>query len=329
MAIRKRTQSLVQVALALAGAALAVWMVVRIGTDEIGRQLSRAGFELGFLLVAYAAGTIVIAFPWRTLLSPGDRPGLAATAVSRFVASGANAVLPFFGFAGEPLRLLWIAPEARARGIAALVVDRLFFTGAGALLLLVAAMLAPAAGLPIAFAVAGAVTALVMLVILVLAAWSARETRVAWRIYRVVRRLRRRPAQAPPGVREDVDARMQEILRGGQRRLWAVLLVHILGRLLLASELYVALFVLEVQVSPDEALILAAAPIATGIIASSVPSQIGVQEGGVALVAAALGLGPAVGLAVVLLQRVRQVFTVGLAFGLLFARPRRCSDPAR
>ena len=65
------------------------------------------------------------------------------------------------------------------------------------------------------------------------------------------------------------------------------------------------------------------------MVGSFVPGQIGLQEGASALVAAALGIGPATGIALVFLQRLRQLVFVPLAGLLIAVVPYgpRTSDP--
>ncbi|HEY3494277.1 MAG TPA: hypothetical protein VGK73_06310, partial [Polyangiaceae bacterium] len=73
---------------------------------------------------------------------------------------------------------------------------------------------------------------------------------------------------------------------------------------------------------PEQALVLAVVPIALSFFFSSVPGLIGVQEGAQTLVASALGLAPAAVLALVLLQRFRQLVFAALMPVLLgLARP--------
>jgi hypothetical protein len=73
-----------------------------------------------------------------------------------------------------------------------------------------------------------------------------------------------------------------------------------------------------VPVDVQKTLIFIAIPVALSVVGTFVPGQIGLQEGASALVAAALGIGPATGIALVFLQRLRQLVFVPLA-GLLIA----------
>ena len=90
------------------------------------------------------------------------------------------------------------------------------------------------------------------------------------------------------------------------------------ARLLLAAEIYAGLRILGARVGIMGTLIFIAIPVGLSVIGTFVPGQIGLQEGASALVAAALGIGPATGIALVFLQRLRQLVFVPLA-GLLIA----------
>src|SRR6185503_13351615 len=96
------------------------------------------------------------------------------------------------------------------------------------------------------------------------------------------------------------------------------LALHVCARLLLAAEIYAGLQILGAHVGPLATIIFIAIPVALSVIGTFVPGQIGLQEGASALVAAALGIGPATGIALVFLQRLRQLVFVPLA-GLLIA----------
>jgi hypothetical protein len=132
----------IRILLALVGIALIVWLAARIGPAAIARRFSAVGFDVGWVAVPYLVGSAIGALPWVWLLPEQGRPGLAAAIKGRLAASGANALLPFFALAGEPARLLWLRPELRALGTAALVVDRVVYNSASAVFLLIGAAVA-------------------------------------------------------------------------------------------------------------------------------------------------------------------------------------------
>src|SRR5262245_36303321 len=141
MLMHHRSKSVLRVVGILLGLVFVVVGVKWTGVGAIKTALSRVGVNIGWMFAAYAAGTAVAAAPWRKLMPGWMRPSWGATVVSRFAASGLNALVPFFGM-GEAARLLWLPRGERSPGLAALVVDRLLFIAAGMPILVVAALAA-------------------------------------------------------------------------------------------------------------------------------------------------------------------------------------------
>jgi hypothetical protein len=294
------------------GVTLVVVFVARVGPGRLASELAQAGPHALWLLVTYGVGTALGAFPFGRLLPPSLRPSAWALIQGRFAASTANALLPFFGVAGEPSRLLWLPPEGHARGIAAIVVDRILYNASNGMLLMAGALVAagftslPAELAAIACAL-GALTVGVTAAGFVLVARAG----VGRRLHALLlRMLGERYAREDFG--RAVDSALIETVRGPQRPLAYGLVVHLVARAVLVLEVPVGLLVLDAGASVAQAVVLAVVPIAVSFAFSSIPSQLGVQEGAQTLVAGAIGLDPTVVLAVVLLQRFRQ-----LAFALL------------
>jgi hypothetical protein len=128
---------------------------------------------------------------------------------------------------------------------------------------------------------------------------------------------------------DPIDSGLHALLTGSRAPLAGGFALHVCARLLLAAEIYAGLQILGVRVGVLGTLIFIAIPVGLSVIGTFVPGQIGLQEGASALVAAALGIGPATGIALVFLQRLRQLVFVPLA-GLLIALVPygpRTSDP--
>jgi hypothetical protein len=287
----------------------------RVGISAIGRELSRLGPSAILILVPYAVGTSIAALPWARLLPTALRPGLGATVASRFAASGSNALLPFFGVAGEPTRLLWLPPAARARGLAAIVVDRVLYNSASALLLLCAAFAASATRLSTNLRTAAGAIAVLTLLVTVGGGWIVARAGVGQKLSRILRKLLGGSRDQRFGA--DVDRALQQSLTGNHAALASGLLLHFMGRVALAAETYVALRSLQAPATLADALVLATAPIASALFASSIPSQLGVQEGVLTLTCHALGLSTVLGITLALLVRLRQLVFVSLTPVLL------------
>ncbi|HEY7376841.1 MAG TPA: lysylphosphatidylglycerol synthase domain-containing protein [Polyangia bacterium] len=296
------------------------------GVGAIRKALSQVGGNIVWMFAAYAAGTAVAAVPWRKLFPRWRQPSWGATVTSRFAASGINALLPFFGL-GEAARLLWLPRAERTPGLAALVVDRLLFLAAGIPILVVAALAARRVpGVPPGYEAAALISAgAIALAVAAVAVGAARGRLVGklrWAL--VVFGMPPAPAERASGegsTADDghpVDRGLRALLTGARAPIASGLALHLCARLLLAAEIYAGLQILGARVGLLGTLIFIAIPIGLSVIGTFVPGQIGLQEGASALVAAALGIGPATGIALVFLQRLRQLVFVPLA-GLLVA----------
>jgi uncharacterized membrane protein YbhN (UPF0104 family) len=310
----------------LVGGALAALLVHRVGIGALRSALSRVGPEFVWMVVAYGAATAVSALPWGMLIPRSARPSWLAVIATRFAASGLNALLPFVGV-GEAGRLLWMTKSNWPQGTAAIVADRLLFLTSGALLILGAAGVAAGMpALPRVLDLIGALVAVAIAAVSVALGAIAARGNLARRGAALLRRLGlRRPAPAATGVAgEDAgnlplwDTALRDLLSGPKRRLLAGLMVHLAARLLFALEVYAGLRALALPAGWRETIIMSAVPIVLSVVGSFIPSQLGVQEACQALIAGALGIGPAGGLALVLLQRARQMLFIALS-GLLMA----------
>jgi glycosyltransferase 2 family protein len=319
---RGRRWSFARVLLVAGGLLLVALFVSRVGADRVATELARAGPSALWLLVPYVAGTAIGAFPFALLLPPSLRPTTWALVQGRFAASTANALLPFFGVMGEPSRLLWLPAEGQARGVAAILVDRILYNAANGLILVGGAAVAGAMSTLPATLVAGAlVIGVLTLATTAGGLFVVARFGVGRRLQALMKRALGERYSAHPDFGADVDGFVVEVVRGPKGRLVQGVAVHLVSRALLALEVAAGLLVLHAGASTAQAIILAVVPIALSFVFSSIPSQIGVQEGAQTLVAGAIGLDPTLVLAVVLLQRARQlVFAALLPFLLAGAR---------
>ena len=237
-----------------------------------------------------------------------------AVVSSRFAASGLAALLPFFGL-GEAGRLLWMPRFAWSSGTAAIVVDRLIYLVAGALFLFAAAGSARSLGsLPPQLVNGAVVVALAILAVSSAIALVAARGQLGRAWNRLCATFAPRRPRAPGAW----EPSLREMLVGPRRTLLAGLSIHLASRLLFALEIYAGLRLLGLPSGWRVTAIFAAVPVALSVAGTFIPGQLGLQEGVQALVAAALGFGPAAGLTLVLLQRVRQLLFVPLS-GVLIA----------
>jgi hypothetical protein len=346
MLMHHRSKSILRVVGIVLGLAFVIVGVKWTGVGAIRAALGRVGLNITWMFAAYAAGTAVAAVPWRELFPAADRPSWGATLTSRFAASGLNALVPFFGL-GEAARLMWVGRRERSPGLAALVVDRLLFLAAGTPILLVGALAATRVpAVPRSYELGVLISAAIILIAVAVVTAGAARGRLAgklrWALVLFgvppVRNVaggaqsngRSQGDAADPDAIDPIDRGLRGLLMGPRAPIAGGFALHLCARLLLAAEIYAGLRILGTHVGVMETLIFIAIPVGLSVIGTFVPGQIGLQEGASALVAAALGIGPATGIALVFLQRLRQLVFVPLA-GLLLALvpygPRRTPDP--
>jgi uncharacterized membrane protein YbhN (UPF0104 family) len=250
------------------------------------------------------------------------RPSLGDTLRSRLAASGLNALLPLVG-AGEVVRLLWLRRSAWSEGAAALVADRAMFAMASAAWVVAGAVatgFAPGVGdrlAPAALAAALAQVAMAAAVAVVARNGKTLAIMQRWgaKLWNRVTDLSSDEGQMASRAAE-MDVALQRLFRD-PRRLALAALIHVAGRGFMTLEIYLALRALDVPVGLPQVLVLAAVPVALAFLGAAIPSQMGLAEGALAGVTAALGLGAHAGLALVLLQRARQLLFVPVTMILL------------
>lgn len=311
---RARALRLVALAAALA---IMVFLVARLGPAQIVDELHHVGADAAWLLVIYAAGTAVGAFPYYILFARDERPSVRSALVGRFAASGINVILPLFGMGGEPTRLLWLPTARRTIGIAAIIVDRLTYAVASAVFLVGGALAAiELADLPASYAIGGLIGAGVLLAFAFGAIYLVSRHGIGDRLHRLVVRLRRRSIPENGRIGAAIDREIETIV---SRRSGVLLAIGIglVARALLGAEIVIAFHLLGVDLGLAEAYTFAAVPVLLTIVGAVVPGQLGLQEGSQALVAKAIGIDPSTAVAAVLLTRVRQLVTAGMAWALV------------
>jgi hypothetical protein len=320
-----------------AGIALVAFTVRRVGWRTVVEAVAGVGPGILWLVAANAAATVLMGLPWWLLLPREERPSPGAAIVSRFAATGLNALLPLLAI-GEITRLLWVRREQRPAAIAAIVVDRLMFVVASAAAVFVGAvaiLFIPAAPGRLGWVAAGFAAALLVATAVALRI-GARRDPVAWlrRVVRPARKLLARlhaedgdggGASAGAGGEDRTDAALHRILRGPRGTLALALALHLAARVFVTLEVYAAVTLLGREIGAAASLVLAAVPLAMGVVSSVVPGQLGVQETAQGAIAALIGLGGATGVLLVLLQRVRQLLMLPLTFAALAMRPQSVS----
>lgn len=244
---------------------------------------------------------------WRALLPPAMRPGTGFMTLLRWYRESAAALLPAGGLVGQAAaaRLLMrrgvpgdVAGATATVDVTMEAVSQLFFTLAGILLLLAGG----GDGGMTLFALAGLGIAAAGAVVMV----ALQRRLPAALIERGLARLARRFPKIRPSVVHDLQAAILT-LHADPRRLVAAVVWHTLAWVIGALEVAGVLWLLGVEVSLADALVIEALSQALRNAGFLLPGSIAVQEGAIVASAALVGVPAGPALALALVRRGREV----------------------
>jgi len=229
----------------------------------------------------------------------------------RWLGESVNTLLPVAQVGGEVVRarLLALRGMAATDAGASVVADmtiglltQVVFTVMG-----LAALAALLGGNDLVWPLAGGIVVMTMLAIGFYAAQRrGLFARVAVRLEAAIGPNRLVPAD---GARR-LDAAVQAVYRR-PTVVWRAALWRLVGWLMGAGEIWLAMHFMGVPMGPAEALALESLGQALRGLAFVVPAALGIQEGGLVLVGGLLGLSPESALALALIKRVREI-TLGI-----------------
>jgi putative membrane protein len=313
----------------IGGGGLLVWLLVRQNWSELGPTLMAVGPGIVWIALFHLVPMVMDTTGWRLLLPRANRPGFTRLLAMRWYGESVNALLPAAQIGGDLLRgrLAYIegvpGPAAAASIIADLalsVVTLAVFVVFGAILLGVSAR----TSLAVAMLVTGASLGAISLVgVYLFRRFGPPDRLLRW----FTRHL---PQSAVLALAGHASA-LHDALRGitTDRQAVAVsagwqLAAWIAG----TGEIWLALYFLGRPVSVVDAIVLESLLQAIRNAAFPVPGALGVQDGGLMLLAPLVGVGPDIGLAVSLLKRARETLlgVPGLAVLYLRSGPRQRSS---
>jgi putative membrane protein len=292
----------------IAGAALLVWLLAQQEWSTFGPALLAVGWGMAAIALFHVVPMLLDAAGWRCLLPQAHRPTLSSLLEMRWYAESVNALLPVAQIGGDVLRgrLVNRAGVPGAAAAASIVADlTLSVLSLVAFVALGAGLLAlrgygMQAGTTLAAAALYCALSFAALYLLQRQGRSPRLLQLAadgmrsslWReLSGHAATLRQALAQLAN------DRRALAASSCWQFAAWAV------G----AGEIWLSLHFLGHPVSLADALLLESLLQAVRNAAFVVPGALGVQDGGLMMLAPLAGLGPETGLAVSLLKRVREL----------------------
>jgi putative membrane protein len=289
----------------VAGAAALIWYT---GHGEVAAALAACGWGMLWVAVFRMFPLAIDAIAWGRLFGDAARPPFMALLWMRWIGESVNSLLPVAQVGGDVIRARMAARYTVARSAAAatVVVDfsvgiltQVIFCLVGAGLLLTAHGMddhVAALTMVVAVALIGAVGLCMLPRIGALAMLARAMERMSEHV-------------AIRALADKVTSLQRELMLLHQRR-WEVVNAFVLklgGWMARTGETYLALHFLGFPIGVEEAIIIESLTSAIRSAAFAVPGAFGVQEGGILVLGAMLGIPPQTALALALVKRVREV----------------------
>lgn len=317
-------RTLLTLTLALVGGALLIATVYRVGWAEVQHGITALGWWYAAVIALAGARFAARSRAWQACAAD---PGFAfRRAFAATIAGDALGNLTPFGvLASEPTKVYLVNDRlATVPAVASVAAENAFY--AGSVLMMIGAgaiAFVGLADLPPALRTGAQATLAAVLISAVVAMWLLRrQPAILSRVARAIARATGRAATAPDRLRE-VEVHFYAILTWPAPRIARVLVWEAAFHLAAVAEVFLVLSVLPGarDVTLLDAFVLETAGRLITVAFKFVPYRLGVDEAGSAVVARALAMDPAVGVALALVRRIRILFWNGL--GLLVLARRR------
>jgi putative membrane protein len=299
-----------QIALALLGFALLGVLIYQAGPRELAEHIRVLGWWAPVIFLPYAFSSLFDAAGWRATFVH-FRPPLWLLYLTRLVGEAMNSITPTAYLGGEPVKAFVLQrfgiplTEGTTSVIlakTALTVAQIAFVIVGVALFMLrgdggVAMLPLFAALTLAGV--GVAALLVLLQRRGLVGFVARF------VQRLVPRARlaQRLAQRAP----EIDERLRSFYGARPRAAARSVAFHFVGWITGAAEVYAIMALIGYPVTVGDAIVIEALAQPTRLAGVFIPGTLGVQEAGGMVIFRMLGLVPELGLAMMLLKRVREI----------------------
>lgn len=290
-----------------AGLALLLALVAHHGWTKVVSALAVAGFGMIGVAAYHVAPLSADTLAWRFLLTPHHRVPFGSLLWMRWLAESVNNLLPVAQVGGEFLktRLLMLrrvpGPIAGASAVVDLttsVITQVIFCTTGVLLLGYRGNGDDTWELLLGVGVLSS---------LVLGFYFAQRAGLFFYLARALERIGgQRDWLSLSGSAAALGQAVDALYRR-KGAFWTAFLCHLIGWIIGAGEVWLALYLLGHPVTLLDAFILESLIMAVRGAAFAIPGALGVQEGGLMVMAPWVGLPPETGLSLSLVKRVREL----------------------
>ena len=320
MARFKRHLKVLQAIFLLLGVGVFVYLIYSVGVNEILDSIRLVGYGFIGLAVISAFRYIFRSLAWLYCIEAKQRKISLLALFNARLAGDALRLLSFTGpFLGEPSKAYLVRDRLPMKyGVPSIVVENLCFMLTGifviisGLFLLVANFTLENSIKLMGFVVCALIILTVFAVNYVISrrikavasgvGWLSKKTGIAWL------------NEQKPGIAETED-KIHEFYNRRGAVLFLVLALEIGAHFINIAEVYLILYLINVDVSLMIAYIIEAVGKVVSVVFFFVPGQVGVTEGSSAFLLQILGLGFATGITLALVEKVRMIFWI--AYGLV------------
>jgi hypothetical protein len=314
-----------RLALFAIGLALAAGLILHVGVDTLLLHLATIGWLLLPVVGIWGVAYLVNTASWHALLhTEPNHPGFGRTFAITVTSFALNYMTPVMGVGGEAYRIAAVAPWLGGqRALGSVVQYRLLHSLAHMLFVLTA--LAPAIWL-----LPGTPTAIGVLLVT-----AGVGGVMGWFLLRRhqegileagldlllaipgIRRLARPLAARRLSLRE-LDQQITTIYHQHPGTFWRAIVLEYLARYVMAMELAVIFWGLDLGWRPATAIVASALSTTISNLFFFLPLELGVREGGLFLVFGLLGVGAEHGVFAAVVTRLREFSWMLLGLGLLW-----------
>lgn len=320
---RSLKQQITRGLLLLLGISLLAGFLWAADPREVAANIRKVGWGFGYL--------VLVALTWRAcattgtwvLMTPDRRIGWWKMFMIRSAGESVN-MLSFFGnVAGEPIKAMLLKRDlGGAESTGLVLLDKTIF--------FVASMVFMVTGTLFGVMVLGDTIAVVLTTIAMILPWFLALSWIVWRqakgdfiqqMTRILTLLRIRLSEKTLGKLTRIDGLLQDFWRDHKARFFASFVVHLMGRLLRAVDVWVCVILLGQHVTLIEAYFAAAAAMLISASFVFIPGGLGAFEGGQGFVFEAIGLGFSAGVTVGVIRRIRNYLIAAAGYLVLVFWP--------
>ena len=320
--------SLLNILIALAGIALLVFTIRRVGWSEVVSGITSVGWWFGLVVVLGATRMACRARAWMVCANapgsgtrdPGSGELTFGAAFSAIIAADALGNLTPLGLlASEPTKIMMTRSRiSTVTSVASVTIENAFYTASVLAVLLAGTwFFFQRAEVPPVLGQIAEVILVTIVLFAIVGVWLARSRpALLSRFAPLITRLAGRTAVPADAIRE-VESRIYGVLGWPPMRLARVVLWEATFHITAVAEVWLVLRLLPGAANATliDAFLLESTGRFVTIAFKFIPYRLGIDEAGSGAVAQAIGMGPAAGVTLALVRRLR--ILVLNAFGLV------------